>query len=83
MTRHGCYNLTISPEIPMSRIRPSGPKNSQRPFTPALTTDETERRGDALDHIAVSLAAIDHNIEVLANSTKAIAEMLPTLLSRR
>lgn len=65
------------------RMRPSGPNGAHRPFTPAMTTDEEERRGDALDHIAVSLAAIDHNLEALTDTVKALSEMLPTLLARR
>jgi hypothetical protein len=58
------------------RIRPTGNQHVNRPFSPALTTDETERHGDALDHIAHSLAAIDHNLEVLTNNVKQIAILL-------
>ena len=82
MNRDGCYNLILNWRFAM-RIRPHGPAGSHRPFTPAITNDEEERRGDALDHIAVSLAAIDHNLEALAESVKKISEMLPTLLSKR
>lgn len=58
------------------RIRPSGPDGCQRPFKPAISTDEQERHGDALDHIAVSLAAIDHNLEALVLTLKTIASRM-------
>lgn len=50
------------------RIRPKGPEGAKRPFSPTLTESEPIGQiADALDQIAVSLAAIDHNIETLAN----------------
>jgi hypothetical protein len=58
------------------RLRPSGNQHVVRPFQPAITTDETERRGDALDHIAHSLAAIDHNIEKLLGTMIGIASLI-------
>ena len=61
------------------RIRPSGPQGVARPFVPAITTDEDERQGDALDHIAVTLAAIDHNLEVLARC----AERMVAIMTQR
>lgn len=72
------------------RLRQAGPPGVARPFTPSLNTDETERAGDTLEHIARALSAIDHNLEVLVNTQQAqtkaiqrIAEMLPTLMSSR
>jgi hypothetical protein len=58
------------------RIRPSAPKGVKRPFQPALTADETERHGDALDHIAHTLTAIDHNLEALVENMKLIVSHL-------
>lgn len=58
------------------RMRPAGNQNVTRPFQPAFTTDETERHGDALDHIAHSLAAIDHNLEVLVGAVQQIGQYL-------
>ena len=48
----------------MQRIRKSGPASTQRPFVPAMTADTGEQIADALESIAVSLAAIDHNLEL-------------------
>lgn len=51
----------------MARIRKSGPKNARRPFQPATTEIKTgEQIAEALEHIAVALSAIDHNLEILA-----------------
>jgi hypothetical protein len=49
-------------------FQPSGPANVARPFVPQMmVTDPAERIAHALEHIAVSLAALDHNLEVLLN----------------
>lgn len=58
------------------RFRTGGPDGTVRPYVPGLTTDETERRGEALDHIARSLSAIDHNLEVLTNAVTQVAHLL-------
>lgn len=50
-------------------IKESGPQDVVRPFRPSLevTTKLSmeQRQVEALEHIAVSLSAIDHNIERL------------------
>ena len=52
-------------------IRPHGPQGVTRPSNPAIgLTDPAEQVADALDRIAVTLAAIDHNLEVLVNHLK-------------
>jgi hypothetical protein len=44
-----------------------GPHGVKRPYvTMPPTTDPIEQIAQALDHIAVSLSAIDHNIDMLA-----------------
>ncbi len=50
------------------RIRPTSPEGVVRPFRPSIgLTDPVEQLADALDKIAVTLASIDHNLEVLTN----------------
>lgn len=50
----------------MSRVRIGGPKGVVRPYiTVPPTNVPSEQVAQALDHIAVSLSAIDHNLEVL------------------
>jgi hypothetical protein len=52
-------------------IKPSGPANTVRPFVPVPNnTDPAERIAHALEHIAVSLAAIDHNLDFIAKNTR-------------
>lgn len=52
----------------MRTIREVGPMGVVRPYQPAMSdNDAAGRIADALDHIAVSLSAIDHNLEVLVN----------------
>ena len=52
-------------------FKPNGPPGTVRPFTPQIGEDDSgERIARALEHIAVSLAALDHNVEVLVNSMK-------------
>lgn len=61
----------------MPRIRHSGPMNVTRPSIPTIgVTDTSEQIAEALDRIAVTLAAIDHNLEFLAASVKGIAHKL-------
>lgn len=56
----------------MPRIRPSGPVASVRPFEPQeeapnsrMQQQTDDKISEALDHIARSLAGIDHNLETL------------------
>jgi hypothetical protein len=54
----------------MAIIKPSGPTGTVRPFLPEIgQNDPAERIAHALEHIAVSLAALDHNFEAFANRT--------------
>lgn len=61
-------------------MKETGPPNVVRPFRPTidvgstLTTDQ--RQVEALEHIAVSLSAIDHNIEVLTSKIAFLATAL-------
>ena len=49
------------------RKRPSGPEHAVRPFQPDKEAVTPEQQNvDALDNIAMSLAAIDHSLEALA-----------------
>ena len=51
-------------------VKKSGPQGVTRPFTPTPAAQESsERIAEALESIAVSLAAIDHNLEALVNRT--------------
>lgn len=53
----------------MQRIRKSGPEGVTRPFVPSIDlTGEMktdEKIAEALEHIAIALSAIDHNLETL------------------
>ncbi len=52
-------------------IKPSGPTGVMRPFMPVFNDKEpAERIAHALEHIAVALSAIDHNVEAIANSLR-------------
>jgi hypothetical protein len=51
-------------------IKPSGPTGALRPFMPVIgDKDPAERIAHALEHIAVVLSAIDHNMEALVIRT--------------
>lgn len=55
------------------RIRPSGPKGVVRPSVPSqVSANSIDQLADAVDRIAVSLAAIDHNLEVLVSEVKRL-----------
>ncbi|MBS9720034.1 hypothetical protein JYU29_04945 [Tianweitania sp. BSSL-BM11] len=59
----------------MKRIRLGGPLGTVRPFVPTpelgANLETGEKIAEALEHIARSLSAIDHNLEVLVkNQTK-------------
>lgn len=50
----------------MAIIKPSGPMGAKRPFQPTIgEEDPAERIAHALEHIAVTLSAIDHNVEAM------------------
>ncbi len=56
--------------MPAKRMfRKSGPDHAIRPFQPTMDLDNSllaeEKILDALEHIAVALSAIDHNLETL------------------
>jgi hypothetical protein len=51
-------------------IKPSGPVGATRPFVPVIgDEDPAERIAHALEHIAVVLSAIDHNLDVFTTRT--------------
>lgn len=58
------------------RMRSGGPPGVARPYQPSMTSDETERHGEALDHIARALSAIDHNIDVLTTAVQKLARAI-------
>lgn len=50
----------------MKRVRMGGPSGVVRPYMPGPpTTEPSEQIAQALDHIATSLSAIDHNLDRL------------------
>jgi hypothetical protein len=53
------------------RIRKRGPEGAKRPFEPTMNGMEQweigEKVAEALEHIAIALSAIDHNLEVLVD----------------
>lgn len=62
----------------MKRIRAGSQQGVKRPFQPSpASTSDIEHITDALDSIARSLAAIDHNLETLTASVSSIAHVLP------
>lgn len=59
-------------------VQPMGPSGVVRPFEPTLgETDPMERAAFALEHIAVALSALDHNVEAMLAQIRAIAHVLP------
>ncbi len=57
------------------RVRMGDPTGVVRPYKTLPQTDEpTEQIAQALDHIAVSLSAIDHNLEHLTRMYAEQAE---------
>ena len=49
-------------------VKKKGPDGVARPFAPsAFVEDPPGRIAEALESIAVSLAAIDHNLDILVN----------------
>ena len=64
-------------------IKERGPEGVVRPFNPSFQSQGTptdlnpeQRQTEALEHIAVSLSAIDHNLELLAKAVISIATSL-------
>ncbi|MEX0696201.1 MAG: hypothetical protein WD099_01530 [Dongiaceae bacterium] len=56
------------------RIRIGGPVGVVRPYSTMPATDEPiEQIAQALDHIAVALSAMDHNLEHATHLLQAIA----------
>ena len=54
-----------------SIVKPSGPQGAKRPFQPVIgDKDPVERAAHALEHIAVVLSALDHNVELIANAIR-------------
>jgi hypothetical protein len=55
----------------MAIIRPSGPPGTVRAFFPdILVEDPAKRIAHALEHIAVSLAALDHNVQIMVEQRR-------------
>ena len=51
------------------------PRGVVRPYSTMPQTDEPiEQVAQALDHMAISLSALDHNLELLATAVVAIAK---------
>lgn len=64
------------------RTRIGGPAETIRPFIPDTgLTDIEEQKTEALEHIARALAAIDHNLEVVAQNSKEQTELLGRIVS--
>jgi hypothetical protein len=67
-------------------LRPRGPKGAIRPYEPSLDNPDPtheERIEEALDHLAFSVAAIDHNLDVLAKNSTPIVDVLTVLVHER
>lgn len=59
----------------VKRIRVGGPQGVVRPYQTLPQTDEPiEQIAQALDHIAVSLSGMDHNLEHAVGLLHAIAK---------
>lgn len=63
----------------MNRIRKSGPQGVVRPFHPtpdmAGTMKADEKIAEALEHIAVALSAIDHNLEAIVSKMDGLLQV--------
>lgn len=58
--------------------RKSGPQGVVRPYEPERgVSDPNHRIAEALDHIAVALSAIDHNVDQIAQHVAALASGKP------
>ncbi len=62
-------------KVRAKRVRMGGPRGVKRPYSILPPTDvPTEQIAQALDHMALSLSAIDHNIALLAQALGTIAD---------
>jgi len=53
------------------RIRPRGPERGALQYNPSINaTEPAEQIAEALDHIAVALCAISHNLEILTRHVR-------------
>jgi len=63
------------------RVRLGGPQGVRRPYNTLPSTDDPQEQvAQALDHIAVVLSAIDHNLEALVHKVDQMgkaAALLP------
>jgi hypothetical protein len=62
-------------------MKENGPEGVPRPFKPTVEVGATrlspeQRQTEALEHIAVSLSAIDHNFERLINQMDGLLQSL-------
>jgi hypothetical protein len=61
-------NNTGENDMP-AMIKPSGPQGAARPYHPLIDDEDPAKRiAHALEHIAVVLSGIDHNIDALAST---------------
>jgi hypothetical protein len=61
-------NNTGENDMP-AMIKPLGPQGAVRPFHPDIgDEDPVQRIAHALEHIAVVLSGIDHNLDALAST---------------
>lgn len=64
----------------MQRIRKSGPKGVARPFVPTVdiggSMKPDEQAAEALEHIAVALSSIDHNLEAMVGKMDGLLRIL-------
>lgn len=68
------------------QMKETGPKGVTRPFVPTIELgfklSMEERQVEALEHIAVSLSAIDHNIELLATKMEGLLISLAKIAAK-
>ncbi len=66
----------------MHRIRKSGPKGVIRPFNPTPEFDGSmktdEKIAEALEHIAIALSAMDHNLEAILGKLDGLLRIQST-----
>ncbi|MER8416233.1 hypothetical protein [Mesorhizobium sp. M1329] len=63
----------------MQRIRKTGPQGVIRPFSPTPDLNGSmaadEKIAEALEHIAIALSAIDHNLEVMTTKIDGLLQV--------
>ncbi|RWK53490.1 hypothetical protein [Mesorhizobium sp.] len=68
-------------------MKESGPPDVVRPFRPSLELhaklSNEQRQTEAIEHIAVSLSAIDNNIERLVSLFEGYYKVMAANVSRR